>query len=179
MSSDRAARMVVGGPFAIWPEGPDEEGHDIQWEEGRQEVHQARWNHPLPVRRSRRQQAQVVASIPSPALDGPPPSPANPAPAGFGGLGPEAGQGTPPQQGPQDKAKVIVQMGAELDRALMAFSQIGPEGSNEFGQARNLLKAGLAKVISANAGGQGQGAPATSPTAAGAQFPSTPGAPRT
>lgn len=62
--------------------------------------------------------------------------------------------------------KQVAQMGMEIDRALLAFSEMAPGDVPEIGQARKLLQAALAKILS-----QG-GAPSTgSPGATGSQFP--------
>jgi hypothetical protein len=57
-------------------------------------------------------------------------------------------------------------MAAEIDRALSALSEAGG-GIAEFGQARRMIQAGIAKLL------QTQGTPdvALSPTATGPQFP--------
>lgn len=112
--------------------------------------------------------ATPVPMPPSPQLDGPPPSPANPPGApGYGGvqgIPPAGGPGGPPG-GPDTAAKQLVQMGIEVDRAILALSQAAPGEIQEFAQARQLMQAGIAKLIS----GSGElGAP---PGATGSQFP--------
>ena len=103
---------------------------------------------------------------PSGALDSPPPSPVNPPPGGgFAGAGIP---GTPSPSGPPggDQMKQVAQMGMEIDRALLAFSEMAPGDVPEIGQARKLLQVALAKILSSG------GAPSTgSPGAVGQQFP--------
>src|SRR5258706_5679572 len=106
---------------------------------------------------------------PSGALDQPPPSPLNPPPPGGDAPPSFGGAGVPPMSpGPAqaDPMKQVAQMGMEIDRALLAFSEMAPGDVPEIGQVRKLLQAALAKILSAG-GGQVTGA-AGSP---GSQFP--------
>lgn len=79
-----------------------------------------------------------------------------------------AGSGVPPMApsgpAPGDALKQVAQMGMEIDRALLAFSEMAPGDVPEIGQARKLLQAALAKILS---GAAGSGPPG----ATGAQFP--------
>lgn len=52
-----------------------------------------------------------------------------------------------------------------VDQAIEGLMQLAPEGAAELGQARNLIKQGLAKQLAS----QGA-APAATPTATGASF---------
>lgn len=61
--------------------------------------------------------------------------------------------------------KGLMQMGAELDRALMSLAQAAPDAAKEFSQARQLIQAGFAKIAT-----KAPSPVSTSPTAAGAQF---------
>src|SRR5260221_12183911 len=89
---------------------------------------------------------------PSGALDQPPPSPLNPPPGG-GAAGSFGGAGVPPMSpGPSqaDPMKQVAQMGMEIDRALLAFSEMAPGDVPEIGQARKLVQAALAKILSSS-----------------------------
>lgn len=115
--------------------------------------------------------ATPVPVPPSPMLDGPPPSPANPPGSpGYGGVqgipGPPGAPPGSPEGGPDTAAKQLWQMGIEVDRAILALSQAAPGDIPEFGEARKLMQAGIAKLLSGK--GAGLGAPAG---ATGAQFP--------
>lgn len=75
-----------------------------------------------------------------------------------------------PAPGAESPDKVIVAMGAEIDRALEALAQVSG-GSEEFAQARRLIQAGIAKMLTG-------AETATTPTTAGSQFPgATPSSP--
>lgn len=104
---------------------------------------------------------------PSPAgartLDRPPPSPE--VPPGAPGS-PQPLMGGPEGKEGKSRVSTLVDMAAGLDELFLSLSRNLPAGAEEFGQMRELLKRGVAKVLSSI----GQ-TPATSPTAAGAQFP--------
>lgn len=108
-----------------------------------------------------------MASVPNPALDGPPPTPVQPQtnpPQGFGNLG----GGQPPVGSPQadqGALRAVVSMGADIDRAISGMAQ-ATGGSDELMQAKQLIQAHLAKWLAA-----GPGALAANPTAPGPQFP--------
>lgn len=112
-----------------------------------------------------------MASAPSgPPLDSAPPAPTAPG-MSAGQLVAGPGAATSPggdSAQPQAVAQQLVRMGAEVDRALMAISQVAVEGQKEFAQARQLISAGLAKHLSQVGGGADL---STSPTAPGTQFP--------
>ena len=61
--------------------------------------------------------------------------------------------------------KQVAQMGMEIDRALLAFSEMAPGNVPEIGQARKLLQQAMAKILSG-----GGGEPST-PGSTGNQFP--------
>jgi hypothetical protein len=119
----------------------------------------------------------------SPALDGPPPpsgGPVGPTPGG-GGMAdvvqgaPGAGGGPGGGGDAQGGRRAIVMMGAEIDRALtslaQALNQLGmKDGLDGLAQARALIETSIAQSV-AGAGEMEGGPPATSPTAAGPQFP--------
>ena len=96
-------------------------------------------------------------------LSGPPPNPVNsPAmPSGtpqFGGV-----PGTPQAPPAEDTAaKFLAAAGLEIDKMLKAMAKAVPLAGPEFGQANQLIQAGIAKYLA-----QGPGAVATSPTATG------------
>ena len=73
--------------------------------------------------------------------------------------GPEGQEG---QQG----VSTLIKVAAGLDEMLLNMARTLPAGAEDFGVAREALKRGVAKSLSAI----GQ-TPATSPTAAGTQFP--------
>jgi hypothetical protein len=66
---------------------------------------------------------------------------------------------------PNDALKQIVTMGTEIDRALLAFSEMAPGNVPEIGQARKLIQAALAKIL------QSGGEAMTTPGSVGNQFP--------
>lgn len=104
-----------------------------------------------------------MGAAPPPILDQPPPNPTSPS-AQFGGVPAGPVPGTP-DAGEGDPAAAIAKAGSMVDQAIEALMQMAPAGSAELGQARNLIKQGLAKELAS----QGQ-APASSPTATGASF---------
>lgn len=98
-----------------------------------------------------------------PPLDSAPPAP--PPPGGL--VSPGGLPGMPsPQDRMQEEAKQVTNVGSEIDMALKALSQVVGPGAAEIGQARQLIKTGIAKYL-AQAGTAGS-AP---PTATGETFP--------
>ena len=66
-------------------------------------------------------------------------------------------------------------LGIQIDDSLLLLAQAAPQAAQEITQARDLVKAALAKVVMA--GANGAGPPPASGTSPGNQFPgSTPGA---
>jgi hypothetical protein len=61
--------------------------------------------------------------------------------------------------------KQFAAMGLEIDRAIVALSEMAPGQVPEFGQARKLLQAGLAKLLTSGGG------EAAAPGGTGSQFP--------
>lgn len=98
-----------------------------------------------------------------PALDAPPPNPTSP-PGSFGGVPAGPQPGTPDAGGGNPK-QGLVKAGSVVEQALVQLAKMAPTGAPEINQARELIKQGLAKELAA----AGQ-APATSPTATGAQW---------
>lgn len=64
-----------------------------------------------------------------------------------------------------------MQLGTEVDRALLALASIAGDGAAEIGQARQLIQAGLAKYAAAQGGSGAAGGGSVSPTAVGNSFP--------
>ena len=99
-------------------------------------------------------------------LDGPPPAP-QPVPtgqtpgSGFGGIG-----GGASQRDAQDQMKGLAEAAQTVDQVLLTFAQSLPQGSKEFGAARQLIEQGLAKGLAAIGSD-----PEISTTEAGNQFP--------
>lgn len=124
-----------------------------------------------------------MASIPPGA---PPAGPAGARPAagprrviaGAGGAGaapPGASPGPVPgasAQGAAPSPEAVVQgigqMASMIESALVAFAQAMPEGAQEFDQANELIRQGVAKAMQAQGMLPGMGAP---PAAAGRAFP--------
>lgn len=96
------------------------------------------------------------------ALDSPPPNPVNSPMPGMGALMPE--MGATPTGG--ENVDGLIMLGSEIDKSLMSLASAGLEGSREFNQARDLIKAGLAKVLQVRA----TGSPSMQ-TSGGARFP--------
>ncbi len=107
------------------------------------------------------------------ALDGPPPSPANPGMPGAPQIvpprpepGPMPGGKPSSPGGPEQAIQSLVKIGAEIDRGLEVLASAAPQAAAEFRASKQALQAGLAKLVQA-AGT----APSTSPTSVGSQFP--------
>lgn len=108
---------------------------------------------------------------PGPPLDTSPPAP---TPAGPGSpplvAGPGAATAADPQQAARQQLQQVMNLGNEVDRAMLALTQVlGDTGSAEVGQARQLLQAGIAKYAAARAGEGNSGA--LSPVSVGNRFP--------
>lgn len=103
---------------------------------------------------------------PGPPLDS---APVAPTPPGPGAPPLVVGRGAAtadPQAAAKQEAQRVLQLGTEIDRALLALAQVAGAGAKEIGQARQLIAAGLAKYA-AEKGDLG----ATNPTALGNSFP--------
>lgn len=111
------------------------------------------------------------------AMEAPPsasPGPTGPLPTGPGGAPGMGGMGGGDQA--QSARRAVLMMGAEIDRALVAVAQAiqqspSPDGLDELAQGRAMIEAGIAKFVAAGGAPGGQGAPSTSPTETGMQFP--------
>lgn len=98
-------------------------------------------------------------------LDGPPPLPAAlptgaPQGNGFGGLAPTG------EDPAKEQMKGLAAAAQTVDQVLLTFAQALPQGSKEFGTARQLIEQGLSKGLAA----LGQD-PEVSSTNAGNQYP--------
>lgn len=102
------------------------------------------------------------------SLDGPPPPPPEPgtAPQAFPEQTTPLIAGTQPVSSPGQISDDVLSVGMEIDKVLHGLSQVAKEGAAEFGQARELLKAGLSKFIAATGGNT-----SASPVEVGTQFP--------
>lgn len=111
---------------------------------------------------------QSAGGSPS-TLDGPPPTmgletPDRP-PQGLADLvSPQAAGAVPPDQVPEPVLRGVMEAGQQMDVMLQSFAQIFPALSADFSIVSLALQRALGKVVSA-------GAPAVTPTAAGAGFP--------
>lgn len=117
-----------------------------------------------------------MASYPIPGvnaspLDGPPPSGQVPQPSfsSFGAAGqPQAPPDDPNAQMdpavPQEAMQGVLQFALAVDKAILALAQSVPAGSQEFTQARQLIKDGLAKFMASASG-------TAPPTMTGNDFP--------
>ena len=104
------------------------------------------------------------------ALDQPPPSPQLAAAGGLppGGPTPSFGglAGENPMGAPAPDMNGLLQLAMQVDDSLLLFAQAAPQASVEISQARDLMKAALAKVVTS------PGMPgAMTGTAPGNQFP--------
>lgn len=91
-------------------------------------------------------------------LDGPPPSPAMPAGAPGSGTPMMSQQGQ--EGGGREALDMLMQSSAGLDQFISSLAQTFPMASEEFGAAREALKAGYAKVLAS----AGQAPGGSSPT---------------
>ncbi len=102
-------------------------------------------------------------------LDGPPPTMAletpDRPPQGLADLvSPQAAGGVSPEQVPEPVLRGVMEAGQQMDTMLQSFVQIFPALSADFSIVSLALQRALGKVLTA-------GAPATTPTTAGAGFP--------
>lgn len=102
-------------------------------------------------------------ALPEQTLDQPPPNPFQGGAGGPGGGLPPTGMQNPAQT----LGSGLMGMGEQVEKAILDLARAFPAGANEFQQAIELLKAGLARGLESGMGPP----PSVSPTNAGPQFP--------